>query len=344
MKIEKKVIGHLTKCYCVAPLHMNGQDYFMVAAEKQDPCYLFDLDGNKVDTVWEGPGGVMSMVQVPGSNGQFLATHKFYSPNDSKEARIVVATPQAEGWKINTLAELPFVHRFDILEKDDKKYLIACTIKSDHEYKNDWTHPGKIYVAALPDDLTIFSEEHQLQFACLKDGLTKNHGYTRFDGDGKISSIVSSENGIFRIYPPEGGNDWVVETLTTDSASDAGLADLNGDGEYELAVLAPFHGPEIKIYQKRADGYEVAYRYDKPAEFTHAIYVGECDGRQMFIAGHREGARDLLAFYWENGAYTYDIIDHDAGPANVLRVKSADRELLVAANRETDEIAMYNIR
>ena len=51
MKAVKKVIGNLNKCYSIAPLTWNGKEYFLVAAEKQDPCYLFDLEGNKVDTL-----------------------------------------------------------------------------------------------------------------------------------------------------------------------------------------------------------------------------------------------------------------------------------------------------
>lgn len=82
MKINKKVLGNLTKCYSIAPLMYNGKQHILVAAEKHDPCYLFDEEGNKVDTVWEEPGGVMSMVQVPGSNGVFLATHKLINLNN----------------------------------------------------------------------------------------------------------------------------------------------------------------------------------------------------------------------------------------------------------------------
>ena len=45
MKVEKKVIGTLNKCYSLAELQYKGEHCFLVAAEKQDPCFLFNEKG-----------------------------------------------------------------------------------------------------------------------------------------------------------------------------------------------------------------------------------------------------------------------------------------------------------
>ncbi|HCT91124.1 MAG TPA: hypothetical protein DF613_07065 [Lachnospiraceae bacterium] len=347
MKAIKLKTHELEKCYAVAPLRYQGSDHILVAAEKQNKCLLFDTDGNLEDTVWEGPGGTMSMVQVPGSDGVFLATHKFYSPNDSKEAKIVLVTPGAAGgWDVRTLAELPFVHRFDILTAGGKYYLIACALKSGHEYKDDWSMPGKIWAAELPEDLSGVDGEHPLSLTCIKEGLLKNHGYCRVcDGDGEWA-LVSADNGIFRVMPPaSAGGQWRVETLTEDAASDAVFVDFDGDGEREILAITPFHGDTVKIYKKRENGYEPVYTYGFPMEFAHAIWGGTVEGIPLAFIGHRKGKRDLLALYYdrESGTYAGKVLDHDVGPANVLCYRKEGRYYLAAANRETDEIAFYAI-
>ena len=345
MKVEKKVIGKLTKCYSIAPLHYQGAEHFLVAAEKVDRCLLFDMDGNEEDTVWTGPGGTMSMVQVPDTDGQFLATHKFYSPNDSKEAKIGIVTPRDKGcWEVRTLVSLPHVHRFDILERNGVHYLIACTLKSGHEYKEDWSMPGKVYAAVLPGDLSSFNDENQLQLEVIKDGLLKNHGYYRVEIKGAPASVISSENGVFLFKPPaEAGEPWEIEQLLDTPASDGVLVDLDGDGELELAVMAPFHGEYISIYKREDGDYKKVYAYDRPAEFTHSIYGGMLCGKPRVVIGHRKGARNLLAFTYNKDTQGYEvqILYEDCGSANVFKYTRDGKDVIVSTNREIDEIDMY---
>ena len=72
MKVEKKVISNLNKCYAMSELTWRGKHCFLVAAEKHDPCHVFSEDGAQLDTVWTEPGGVMTMVPVPGTGSMVI--------------------------------------------------------------------------------------------------------------------------------------------------------------------------------------------------------------------------------------------------------------------------------
>lgn len=337
MRAEKKVLGELTLCYCVAPLEFRGKRHFLVASEKQHPCLLFDEQGVCVDQVWDGPGGTMTMVQLPGVDGAFLATHRFYSPNDNKQASIVLCRWAEGRWQVRTLLDLPGVHRFDLLERGGVRYLIACTIKSDYEYKDDWRFPGKVWAAVLPDDLTDRPEDFRLEARVIAEGLTKNHGYSRHG----CSGIVTAEEGVFRFTPPETpAGEWTCEKLLDQPTSDALLLDFDGDGAEELLTLSPFHGDTLTVFKRMPDGWQPVFTYEKKIEFAHAICAAVFGGRPMAIVGHRKGDRDLLAIRYDGG-YRVELLDHDVGPANALSYELAGKTCILAANREINQIARY---
>lgn len=342
MKAEKYNTYELDKCYSIAPLKYNNEDYLLVAAEKQDRCLLFDLAGNLQDTIWEGPGGTMSMVQIPKSNGVFLATHQFYSPNDSKAAKIVAVTPTGSSWSISTLVELPFVHRFDILSYNNQNYLIACTLKSDHEFKDDWNHPGKIYGAKLPDDLSGFNEDNQLELMEIKSGLLKNHGFSKITDQYGQVALIGANEGIFKVTPPyDESQDWNIIRLYDQPVSDMVMGDLDGDGQAEIVMATPFHGDKVKILKLQDGFYQEIYQVPFKMEFTHSLWAGKIAGEVTAIIGHRQGARNIIAITYQNNKYQTQILDENVGSANIYLYETAGEKRMVSTNREINEIGFY---
>ncbi len=359
MKITKQKVTDLNLCYAIGQLNSDGERSFIVATEKEGDCQRFDLDGHYIETIWSEPGGVMTLLQVPHGNGSFIATHKFYSPNNSAEAYLVHAIPVNEkgepvqnlkeehSWKIVRLCDMPFVHRFGILKSEEKSYIIACTLKSDHEYKEDWTHPGKILICELPEDLYAFDADQNkpLEFSVLKDGLTKNHGFSICEYKGREICLVATENGLFRVTPPSSNSDWQVEQLTDLPSSDVRMIDIDGDGNLEYMVFAPFHGEDFYIYRETETGLEIIYQHEEKIPFLHALWAGDLAGKACFIAGHRKGERDLYIVTWDadKKEFIFTQVDHDFGPTNVDVYQHDGADFIIATNRETSEVALYKV-
>ncbi len=340
MKFEKKVIGNLEKCYSVSSLCVNGIDRLLVAAEKHAPCLLFDTNGSLLETVWTEPGGVMSLVPISSNAGLFMATHQFYSPNDSGNAKLVAARRETAGWKVTDVASMPFVHRFDVLSCNGTKYIIACTLKSNHLYKNDWSSPGKVYASVLPQGYA----GEPLEFHIIHENMGHNHGYSRFTENGCESGIVSCDQGVFRFIPPEQTTgQWGIEKLIDMPCSDAVLVDLDNDGTPEIVSISPFHGDTLTIWKWSGENYEKAYTHPEKMPFLHAICAGSLLNTKVVLIGNRESKRELLAFQYDSKSKTYlfDVVDEGAGPANCIIFQADGGDRILAANRESNEIAIY---
>ncbi|NSW52381.1 MAG: hypothetical protein HPY85_07745 [Anaerolineae bacterium] len=345
LRFTKHVVASIEKCYAVCPMTIHGTPGFLLATEKAGGCFFFDLQGQQVETIWDDVGGVMSLVSLSSQPDAFLSTQEFFSPNDSAKARIVLARWGNGQWLVRTVAELPFVHRFDVFSTPHQHYLVACTLKSGHDYKEDWSHPGKVLVCPLPEDLAGLITS--LEWTVLLDNLTKNHGYYRIHKPGgNPFSLISSDNGVYKITPPDGPDAaWGVEQLLAEPASDATLADLDQDGVPELITFSPFHGDTLSIFHYEQGTYRLAMRWPKPVEFLHALWSGSIHGTPTVIIGHRKGSMDLFALRFDTVAGTYicEVIDEHCGSANVAWINHPEFTGIVAANRETNQVAMYRL-
>lgn len=213
------------------------------------------------------------------------------------------------------------MHRFDIISRNGVNYVIACTLKSGHEYKEDWRSPGKIQVCVLPEDLSSVDEV--------------------------LRSYVAANEGVFECIPPESEEGtWEIKQILDEASSDMAFADFDNDGELEMLTISPFHGEKISIFKKQDGKFKKVYTYEKDAEFAHGIWGGEIAGTQGVLIGHRKGERNLLFFRCtdpEKLTFTADLLDSDVGPANVLHYTNDGEDYILSANREIDEIALYKV-
>ncbi len=340
MKIEKRFLTAMNRCYSAGCIEVDGEPRILLATEGEGPCLAWTgADFDSSHTVWEGPGGTMSIVPIPGTNGEFLAVQKFFKMFQWEEARIVHVRPLAAGgYAVTDVLHLPYIHRFDLLTVGGRNYFIGCTLATTKESKEDWSDPGKIWVGE-------FSGKGPLQVRVLKDGLSKNHGYSRLSRNGSLSSLVTCEQGAFEITPPARvGADWAIRQFMDWPISDISAIDIDGDGELEFATIEPFHGSYFRIYKRVGGQFKKVFEHPEVSEFYHVVVGTTLAGVPVFVGGCRRGRQQL--FYVRASAtapleFELEVIEEGVGPSNIYVRHEGGRDIIVAANREKAEAALY---
>ena len=164
-------------------------------------------------------------------------------------------------------------------------------------------------------------------------------------GTGEQEAIQQALETYIRKYVDNSGSYLLKYPQSGEHRSAFLVDDFDGDGQRELGVIAPFHGDCVRIYKKQNGRFQKVYEYGRKLPFCHAFYGGTLCGKPTLVVGHRAGARDFLAFTYdsETGSYQAEWIDHGRGPANTLHYQLHGKDVLVATNRETDEVALYEL-
>lgn len=343
MKYTKKNLAELDHCYAVNVMDVQGEPYAFFAAENHGPCFAVDCasGGHRLE-VWQQPGGTMGMVPIPGRSGEFLAVQRFFRLYDWEEACLVWVKPDGMGsFAVRELFTLPYLHRFDILERSGKLWLVVCTLAAHKQTREDWSTPGSVYVAPFPQD---WDESIQLQK--LLGDCYRNHGYARQHQKGYDVGIVTCDSGVFEITPP--GNSegaWQVSQLATMAASDADFVDIDGDGELEMATIEPFHGQYFRIYKRVNGCYQQVFQHPEVTEFYHVVKAGTLAGKPCFVGGCRRGLQQLFVITWDaqQQRFVVDTVDSGVGPSNVCLYHGPKGDVIYSANRESAQAAAYAV-
>ena len=340
MKIEKRFLTQMNRCYAANQIVVDGKSRILLATEGEGPCMAWEgPDYHQSHHVWQAPGGTMSIVPISGTNGEFLAVQKFFRMFDWEEAKIVHVRPQEnKAYEVSDLLNLPYIHRFDLLTVGEKHYFIGCTLATKKATKDDWSNPGKIWVGE-------FDGKALVNVRVLKEGLTKNHGYSRLKANGKNIALVTAHEGAFMVTPPQTpGAEWSIEQIMDWPISDIAAIDIDNDGELEFATIEPFHGEYFRVYKKIDGAFKKVFEHPEVTEFYHVVVAAKLVGTPVFIGGCRRGRQQLFYLYASSQSplqFALELIEEGVGPSNVHVINEDKRDIIVAANREKAEAALY---
>ena len=209
MKFEKHSLCHIPFCYAVGAMPVGGRQTYFFATDDTGPCYAVDARTLARETVWDGPGGTMSIVPLPNEPDAFLASQNFMPGFAAAHARIVKVKRTPSGWTVTPWLKLPYVHRFDLLQRDGRWYFLACILSSTQEEHARQDCPG--YLAAAPMSADFAPPAH---LEVIARGMARNHGYCRVARDGYDQAYTACDQGVFRVTPPAApGENWTVEQL-----------------------------------------------------------------------------------------------------------------------------------
>jgi hypothetical protein len=339
MKIIKKHLDEMYRAYSASSMEIDGELNLLVASEeKGHPCYSYNgRDFNHRHTVWDDGGGCMSIIPIPNRKNEFLAVRDFYLKETPSSARLVWGHLVDGEWVIETVTKLPYLHRFDVWDVDGEIYVIFATIADEKASKDDWSHPGTIYYAKLAKVPT-----DGIDLKVLKDGLFKNHGYSRHMVDGKPRGTFGCDQGVFEVIPHK-DKEWEVNNLMSGQISEVAWCDLDNDGEDELMTIEPFHGNSMKIYKLIDGKYTEIYAYPYEIDFAHTLVGTTLCGVPSFVGGVRRKDAELFYIQWVDGKCKETIIEKGVGPANVAVINLKDCDLIVAANHTDNKAAVYKV-
>lgn len=342
MKVTKRNLQKLDMCYSVSIMPHNGEPHVFFASEaKNGDCVAYDLPAMQTgQVIWSEPGGCMSMVPIPGRAGEFFAIQKFYRLWDWEGAELVWARPDGNGgYTVKTMANLAYLHRFDFLERDGEIYLIACTMAAHKTELADWSQPGAVYAAKLPENLN-----DGLSLTALRSDLFQNHGYSHIQWKGHDSGFVTCRNGAFVFTPPEkGGSTWAIEQLVDIPISDADMIDIDGDGQPEIATIEAFHGDLFRIYKQIGGRWEKVFEHPEIADFYHVVKRGVIAGKPSFIGGGRGKREQLFVIQHDGDSFGICTLDEGEGPSNATIANMDGYDMIFAANRNSGFATAYRV-
>ncbi|WP_270600367.1 hypothetical protein [Faecalicoccus pleomorphus] len=342
MKTKKMILRNMERAYTTSFFEIGGINYIFFASESTPgipgEAYAYPIhDLNHPECIWNDAGGCMSIIKDPLDCDSLFAIQNFYLKENPSNAKIVrIKRYKKNVWKVIDSFYLPLVHRIGILTEKDQYYMIACTVAKSKENKDDWSQAGEVWFSKLD------KENFSFDFKRIYSGMYKNHGFYQFIEKGKDYICIGTDNGAYTLSVKN--SQLKINKILEGKIGEIALEDINDDGKLELISIEPFHGNQIKIYQKNnIDKYHVVWKYQDNVEFAHALSGSIILSKKSFIVGVRKGNGALFTITFDKRKYSVNKIDEHGGPANLCAFHHNQKDYIACANHTSNQCVLYEI-
>ena len=171
--LHKEKILDLPFVYTVNSFVFDNRLYIAAGSEKEFPAYIYEKGSNNLQKITDGPGGMMSLVHLPGSDIDFFSVMGLFPPFIGSDAGVFFHRRILKGWSTEKVLSLPFAHRCEIVQHEGRNHLFVASVSRFKADPSDWTKPGELHHITTPD-LT----DGELKTEILVNNLYRNHGMT----------------------------------------------------------------------------------------------------------------------------------------------------------------------
>lgn len=349
MKIAKRTVANLERVYSIAAApgpKVDGWPPFLAGSEGDGPLLYFEPPQYEPIVTANEPGGFISLWAFERDTGKYVVASTDFKPGFKAENCRIIVYPldgpaRGAAFEVGTL---PYTHRAAVSTVGGRQCFLGSTLCAAKAFKYDWTQPGGVHLAVIPDEI-----DSQWEFKQIVTGLNKNHGmdFARLDKADRGGFLLSAMEGLFFMEIPESPDGrWEVETIAEGEHSDAFAYDWDAAGRPQIFAISPFHGNTVTIYRPGRDRWSGTVITDD-VSMGHVLWAGDLLGRPGLLVGGRDGKKELRLYRKTapNGKdFSCELIDEGIGPTQIAVVdRGKDSVGLIVAAHAVNEVRTYTL-
>lgn len=146
---RKAKLFDMPDIYTVNAFSLGSKFYIGMGPEKSGNPYLITYPSLNKTEVGIAPGGMMSLIPVPGRSDMLVSVMGLFPPFQGKDAGVYRHTRSGDIWNVEKVLHLPFAHRCEILHKNQINYLFTSTVSKCKREPTDWSEAGEVFLTIL---------------------------------------------------------------------------------------------------------------------------------------------------------------------------------------------------